>query len=180
MGSNQQTNEASDGCRRKFCQAMAVAPLLTIAGCGGGDSSAAGAVTPIGVRQIIPLGEAWASSSINVSVFREQSVLRIGSGDYLAAYIDPVGDLCLHQVTVGGMTVRRVTVVPRLSDALLADGHCSANLGLSSDLQLHVMYGAHDTLPYYASIPLDDFLALPNGRSITSLRWPTTISYPQF
>ena len=180
MEPNQQIVEASDVCRRKFCQAIATAPLLAIAGCGGWDSADPAAVTPIGLRQTIPLGEAWASSSINVSVFREQSVLRIGSGDYLAAYVDPTGELCLHQITVHGVTVRRVAVVPRLSNALLKDGHCSANLGLSSDRQLHVMYGAHDTLPYYACIPLDDFQALPNGSSITARRWSTTISYPQF
>lgn len=126
------------------------------------------------------MGDAWASSSINVSVFREQSVLAVGSGDYLVAYFDHSGDLCLHQLATNGRTVRRIRVLPRLSDALLGDGHCSASLGLSPDGYLHVMYGAHDTFPYYASLSIDDFLLLPDAGSISAVTWPTRMSYPQY
>lgn len=171
--------ERIDPARRSLCAALVALPALTL-GCGGSGGAAAPEATALALAATHTLANAWASSSINVSVFREQSVLAIGAGGYLVAYVDEAGHVCLQQLSTAGQSLRRIKVEPRLSDALLADGHCSASLGLSADQRLHLMYGAHDTLPFYASLPISTLIGLPNGATLQATAWPQRISYPQF
>lgn len=167
--------------RRDLLAGAGLQSALLLAGCGGGGSSAAMPPQPLlELRARHALGLAWASSSINVPVFREQSIVATDDGGFVAAYFDPDGLACLHRLSALGADRGRVLLRPRLSDALLADGHCAISLGLSPDGLLHAMFGAHDTKPLYFAAPLTELWAAADGSERRAQIWPRHISYPQF
>lgn len=152
-----------------------------LAGCQGGDGGTTGDTAPLlSLQARHALGTAWAASSINVSVFREQSVIDPGDGSFLTAYFDADGELCLHWLEADGRTRKRLWVQPRLPDALLGDGHCSASLGLEPGGGLQLMYGAHDTLPWHLRADSAVWRDAPDGTRLTAVAWHRRISYPQF
>ena len=127
--------------------------------------------------RVIPLGEAYASSTINVSIFRQSAVLTTPKGQFVAFY-DAKGDVRVLALNKRGIT-KTYTVLPKLTGRLIQDGHCAINLGYSSDGVLHVIYEAHGTKPYYAPISLDKIGPEPY-HDIHATIWEETITYPQF
>ncbi len=125
------------------------------------------------------LGRAYADSSINVSIFRQDAVLMHEKGalvGFFAADGEPVVDY------LDGETGRRIsrTRLPRLSPQLLGNGHCVISMGISSDGHLHVLYGAHETRPRYARIPLADLRRDGGSRAVSAEDWLEKTTYPQF
>jgi hypothetical protein len=153
--------------------------------CGGGDSGGSPGTNPVGQQPPIvleatyPLGMAYANSSVNVSIFREQSVLRLSNGIHAVAYYDEAGDVRIDTVDGGGRVAHSLWIEPRLERRLLADGHCAINMGRSSDGKIHVIYGAHVTMPFYAMF---DESALQEGapEHLQASLWARSITYPQF
>lgn len=157
------------------------------AGCQGGDSSSP-ALPPVlapepAALQLVAthaLAPAYADSSINVPVFRQQPIVTLADESYVAAYYDAMGEVRLDRRDTAGALLASKRVMPRLGDALLGDGHASISVGLSSDGHLHVMYGAHATMPYLASFPVTALAAGAPGDDLHAQQWPRRITYPQF
>jgi hypothetical protein len=128
----------------------------------------------------VDLGPVYGASSINVSVFRQSAVLSAPQGR-LVGFYDGDGEVRLTLVIRDGIAADRVLISPRLEDRLLGNGHCVISLGLSPDRRVHVLYGAHETRPWYASFPLD-LLDTEEGETIriSAAEWPQALTYPQF
>lgn len=159
--------------------ALVISLALQACGSSGGEGA------PVGSGRIVlvgehPLGLAYADSAINVSVFREQSISRLSDGSHVAAYYDQHGDVRIDHINKSGLVEVGARLSPRLSAPLLADGHCGISLGRSADGQIHVIYGAHATQPYYASFPEQQLLNGAGPADIQATPWPRAITYPQF
>ncbi len=159
--------------------ALILSLALQACGSSGGDGALAnnGQIALVGEY---PLGLAYADSSINVSVFREQSISRLSDGSHVAAYYDQHGDVRIDHINKSGLVEVGARLSPRLPAALLADGHCGGSLGRSADGRIHVIYGAHATQPYYASFPEQLLLNGAGPPDIQATPWPRAITYPQF
>ncbi len=154
---------------------------LALASCGGsGSSDQSAGSQPIELVAQHELGLAYADSSVNVSVFREKSILSLPHGEHAVAYYDQYGDVRIDVLSVAGTTRRAARVTPRISDHLLADGHSGISLGRSVDGMIHVLYGAHATPPYYAAFDEDLLRDMPATVEITATLWPMDLTYPQF
>lgn len=165
--------------RRRFLRRLAAGPWLGALGaCGGGGD--ADPAAPLALVAVHALGLAWAASSINVSPFREQALLRSADGGFIVGGFDAAGDACLHRLGPAGEDRGSVQLLPRLPDALLADGHCSINLGRDAEDRLHAVFGAHDTEPLALALPMADVMALPAGAALQARTWARHLSYPQF
>jgi len=126
----------------------------------------------------IPLGKAYAASSINVSVFRQAAILTTPAGQF-SSFFDPDGRVLIYRTTKPAEAQLIATILPSLNQHLLGNGHCSINMGYSADGTLHVLYGAHATRPWYARLDLKNLAALPN--EVKAQSWPEEqITYPQF
>jgi hypothetical protein len=126
------------------------------------------------------IGPAYTDSSINVAVFRQDSVLRLPDGRHLVGYYDPEGYARIAVLGTNNTVERGIRILPRIEERLLGDGHCGLNLGLSSDGVVHMIYGAHGTRPYYAAVQSDLFTGASAPTTITAEAWPYLITYPQF
>ncbi len=127
---------------------------------------------------IIPLGDAYASSTVNVSIFRRSVVLTTPKGQFVAFY-DAKGDATILLINKKGRVAGRYTVFPKLSSRLIQDGHCVISIGYSPDGILHVIYGAHGTKPFYAQIALDEIVPSFDN-VVNATTWSETMTYPQF
>lgn len=167
---------------------LAAACIALCSACqGGGDTPTprsrvadAPAQPAIEVFATHELGSAYADSSINVSTFRQRSITTLKDDTYLVSYYDGGGDVRVERRADDGGLLAAKTVVPRLTDRLLGDGHASISMGLSADDRVHLMYGAHATMPFLLSF---DIAALAPGDTAGELRaqqWPRAITYPQF
>lgn len=126
-----------------------------------------------------PIGQAYANSSINVSVYRCEGLISLPGGARVVSYFDPSGTPSLAYMDDKNRVIRRLSITPQLDSTLLNDGHCSINLGLSSDGFIHVLYGAHCTRPLYAKFPISRIFA-EAAEPISAALAPLTITYPQF
>lgn len=134
--------------------------------------------SPLLLEAIHTLGLAYASSSINTSVFREQSILQLPSGLLIAAYYDELGDVRLDTVRFNGEVIHSLRIEPRLPPQLLNDGHSVISLGRSVDGLIHAVYGAHGTAPWYAQLP-EDALLTGSPSQVLATQLPWTLTYPQ-
>jgi len=156
--------------------------LSLLAGCNGGDWAAPPAqpaVSPMAFDGIWSLGLAYANSSVNVATFREQSILRLPDSSNLVSYYDENGDVRLDVVDTFGQIRRSLWIEPRLDSQLIGDGHCVISLGRSRDGRIHVMYGAHATMPFFVSFD-ESVLQSISPERVQAMVWPRTVSYPQF
>ena len=167
--------------RRHLLQVMPAATAWMLGACeSSGTAPADTAPTTLELDTVTELGFAYANSSINTSVFRQQSILALGDGRHAVSYFDEVGDACIDVLSATNVRIRSIRVDPLIERRLLADGHCSINLGLSADGRVHFIYGAHGTLPVYGSIALAVLLDVSSPARIGGSPWPRTITYPQF
>jgi len=128
------------------------------------------------VKKIIELGDAFADSTINVSVYRQAAILPIGT-DFLTAFYGASGYVWLRRFNPEGKIVGSIKVLPRIEDRLLSDGHSVVSIGISGDGFIHLTYGAHATPSFQAKIPILD------TRKTATLRaqlWSDLITYPQY
>jgi hypothetical protein len=146
--------------------------------CGDGSDDAT-FNSVISLVRVDELGLAFADSSINASVFREESILRISEHEYFVALYDADGQAQLIQVR-DGVVSARFSVLPRISTPLLGDGHASISLGKSEDGYLHVIYGAHATIPYYARISVELLHGDSGTNVIMAMPLSQVMTYPQF
>jgi hypothetical protein len=134
-------------------------------------------VTP---KEIIPLGLAWAGSSVNCVPFRVSGVLT-RHGVCYCAYYDPSGNVVVARVACGGHAVsRHILANPRPP----FDAHRAISLGLDCEKRIHLAFGAHDSTllvarangpefdsGFSAAVALDDELAL-------RITYPMFLSFP--
>jgi BNR repeat-containing family member len=177
--------EASEGLsrtRRRLIRAVPAVPIWLLAGCGGSGavSTKIESTDSLPLDSVADLGLAYANSSINTSVFRQQSILALGNGLHAVGYFDEFGDACIQVLSAANSRIRSVLLDPPIERRLLADGHCSINLGYSEDDRVHFIYGAHGTLPVYGSVALATLLNLSSPVRVSGALWPRTITYPQF
>lgn len=125
------------------------------------------------------LGKAYASSSINVPIFRGSAIITVEAGRFLA-YYDENGDV--RVVFIGkDEQISSFIVKTKLPENLLGDGHCAISLGYTCDGYVHIIYGAHDTRPYYFSFLADkDTIIRFENQSPDAEQWADPITYPQF
>jgi len=129
------------------------------------------------LNHVVSLGEVYASSTVNVSIFRRSAVLSTPKGQFVA-FFDAKKDVKVL-LLVNGRVTKAFTVLPKLSEHLIQNGHTVISLGYSSDGILHVMFGAHNTQPYYAQIDMGN-TGHENGYNIQAVAWKETLTYPQF
>ena len=127
------------------------------------------------------VGLGYADSSINVSVFRESAVLRVGAR-VMVAYYDPEGfarvDVLDDTLTPTGW----FRITPHIEDRLLGDGHCMISMGATPAGDLAMVFGSHaaGSVTYQAMIDAGSLQSPPSGAEIAASVWPHTITYPQF
>ncbi|MEW6556117.1 MAG: BNR-4 repeat-containing protein [Elusimicrobiota bacterium] len=125
----------------------------------------------------------YGKSSINLSVFRKSGLMTLNNVQIIS-YFGSEGDIVL---AFRDLTKNRVfyrTLKNEMMARLLGDGHCSINMGYSNDGYLHLICGAHATVPYYLKLKI---VSLQEGKiDIIStdfhlLNLPCkNITYPQF
>lgn len=158
--------------------------LMLLTGCS--SSNDAGMNESIGVnliaRQTIYLGEAYASSSANVSIFRQAALLTVANRTFVSFY-NPDGYAVVKVFDTQWNTCGMFVIEPPLPQPLRGDGHASISLGYSPDGRLHVIYGAHCTQPYYIAIEPNSFISVRHSADMIPLKAQAVeikLTYPQF
>jgi len=128
---------------------------------------------------VVPLGEAWAGSSANVTAFRCEGLLSLGNTQ-LAAFYAQDGAVMLARRALPGTRVDLVRLTEGGADALPWDAHRSISLGVDATGAIHLAYGAHASalrlLRGGAGLALDGFAdpePVPTGA-------PSAATYPMF
>jgi hypothetical protein len=134
---------------------------------------------PLVPLEKIDLGPAYSNSSINVSIFRQSAILSVAGGQLLSFY-NNLGEPVIIYLRDGEREAYGKTVLPALVNHLLGNGHCVINLGLSNEGILHVLYGAHETRPFYLKLPLESVIQKGERRIIGLDEWLDITTYPQF
>ncbi len=164
--------------RRATLRMIPAGVLALLEGCGGSASSPAAG--ELRFERSLDLGLAYANSSINASIFRQQSILALSDGSHAVAYFDAAGEACIDVLSTSLLRLRSIRIDPPIERRLLADGHCSINLGYSFDERVHFIYGAHGTLPIQGSIAQSTLVEPAGPVRIAGAVFAGTITYPQF
>ena len=125
---------------------------------------------------ILNLGKGYASSSINISKFRRNAVIKVPEGRVTSFY-DKNGQVKVILIANNGET-RKIKITPNISEKLLGDGHCVISMGYKNG-EVHVIYGAHVTAPYYVKFNISEFEQSDN-KVIKADKWTEILTYPQF
>ncbi len=143
---------------------LIMAMLLT-AGC---------VVSPLQMTAENTIAKGFANSSINVSVFRQSALLEVGQG-YVIGFYRSDG-IPVVQLRDNQDKLLSELLLPEITGYLLNNGHPSISLGLAPSGDIHLLYGAHVTVPVYAKIKV-------NGGELQLLEqrsWDAKMTYPQF
>jgi hypothetical protein len=95
--------------------------------------------------RVVPLGTAWAGSSVNCKPYACEGLLQGGTGLFGAFYTD-AGELAVYFV---GDSTATPEVVRHATGRLPIDAHDTPSLQLDPQGRLHVFCGAHVSLPTY-------------------------------
>jgi len=127
----------------------------------------------------IKIGDAYASSSINVPIFRQSAIITTSAGKF-CAYYDKNGNIRVSLIQPSG-EISSFNIESKLPQNLLGDGHCTVSMGYTDDNNIHLVWGAHATKPRYfyfaASRENVDWLA---QNPPVPEEWQDFITYPQF
>jgi len=121
------------------------------------------------------LGTGFASSAVNVSIFRQAGMITDGPTEWVAFY-DADGYPAITRLSYNSPPERIARIQPSPGLPTLGDGHCVISIGSSDDGYLHVIYGAHGVQPYYARIALP----ISSNSVFTATLWSDKLTYPQF
>src|SRR5688500_13982567 len=125
--------------QHRFGSAFAAALLLIL-------TTHALAVTPAKPARILPIGEGWAGSSINV-VANRRHALFTHERDQFAAYYDARGYMVLARRK---LSEDRWETRPTAFRGTVADAHNSISLGVDGLGFLHVSWDHHGQVLNYA------------------------------
>lgn len=124
--------------------------------------------------QLLPIGDAWAKNSVNVTIFRNDPITTIGEKQY-ATYYNADGHVVIAERTIG-QTAWTPTVTPLTGK--VADAHNVISMIADGDGYLHLSWDHHgDPLRYARSKApgSTEFETLP-----MSGKTETNVTYPQF
>ena len=131
----------------------------------------------IATRNEVSLGKAWASNTVNATIFRHHGILTIGDAQYTAFY---ASEKCIRIIK------RRAGYELESYDLLgsytLRDAHNSISFGYDKNLCLHITYDHHGTRLRYrrATKPesIDDWTAElgMTGQHEDKVTYPTFIN----
>ncbi|MFC7694969.1 BNR-4 repeat-containing protein [Paeniroseomonas aquatica] len=129
--------------------------------------------------QIIPLGEAWASSSVNCVAFRHDAIVPVTDGCVVSFY-DADGNVVLQHLDRALVPQRRLTIACPI---VPHDAHNCISLGVDSSGAVHAVFGAHSSIAYHVRVsPLLDGAApeaVPlDGRPQMRFTYPTLLHDP--
>jgi hypothetical protein len=143
--------------------------LVGFCGLGFGDE-------PIPQITRIPIGMAYAGTSINTTIFRVNAVLSVGTSQYVS-YYSPEGNIVIGKRDVGKTIWDLETLATKGN---LADAHNCIVLGVSSDGLLHLSYDQHaQALHYRVSATAGDIHHFGPEKPMTG-QTEQHVTYPQF
>lgn len=126
-------------------------------------------------QNLVAVGEGWANNSVNVTVFRKNSLVTHKDTQFVA-YYDREGFLCLGKRSLKDkqFTIRRTPYRGNVNDAhnsisIMADGN--GYLHVSWDHHGHPLRYAKSIVPY--SLELTEKLAMTSSRE-------ENVTYPEF
>jgi len=85
----------------------------------------------------IKIGDAYASSSINVPIFRQNAMLKTLAGIFLA-YYDGDGYVRVALIKEDGK-VLSFNIKNKIPKNLMGDGHCAISMGHTNDNYIHLI-----------------------------------------
>jgi hypothetical protein len=125
--------------------------------------------------RLMPIGRAWAANSINVGVFRNDSVTSHGDKQY-AAYYDAGGHVVIATRTIG-QPEWTTTVTALTGD--LKDAHNCISIIADGEGFLHVSWDHHNHPLRYVRSKLPGSLDFTDRLPMTG-RNESSVTYPQF
>lgn len=96
-------------------------------------------MTKLDPDEVVELGDAWASSSVNCAPFRRHGVLTAGPVRWCAFY-DAAGDVAVLRWAPGAAAAEKVTIP---CERKPHDAHRAISLGVDARGCVHLAYGAH-------------------------------------
>ncbi len=122
-----------------------------------------------------PIGLGWAKNSINVTVFRKNSVVTF-NGTQFASFYDSTGYVVLAKRQIGTDTweTNKTQYTGNIDDA-----HCSISIGVDGDGYLHMAWNHHNNSMNYCIS--NDPGSIVMGEKITMLgTLEDDVTYPEF
>jgi hypothetical protein len=153
------------------------AAALALAACAA-PAPAAGVQGPIRTPQVstFPLGQAYAATEINATIFRLEALASDNKFQY-ATYYDPTGQVVVARRALNGKEwdTRILPITGNIHDA-----HNDVVLGLSGDGVLHLSYDHHNQpLHYRSAADPADWAAFGPPQPMTG-RLESRVTYPTF
>jgi hypothetical protein len=123
----------------------------------------------------IPIGSGWAKNSVNVTVFRKNSVVTF-NGTQFTAFYDSTGNVILAKRQPGSdvWEINKTRHTGNIDDA-----HCSISIGVDGDGYLHMAWDHHNnSLNYCISSDSGSLMMGDKTTMIGSLE--NDVTYPEF
>ena len=152
------------------------AVIVGVAGCLGAAwlTAPAARAEPAGEVAVMPLGDAWARNSVNVTVFRNDPITTAGDDQY-AAYYDPAG-----HVVVAHRKLSETTWTETVTNLTgkVTDAHNVISIIADGDGYLHLSWDHHGNPLRYARSRGPGTLEF--DRMAMTGQTETNVTYPQF
>ncbi len=116
----------------------------------------------------------FGSGNLNVSKFRRNALLSLPDGSQVIAYFNTEGIPVI--ALYNGNEIFKTSIGSSMKYSLLANGHCSINIGYN-DNQIYYIFGCHAIEGYYGMLTVDD---IKNQNKIEANKTPISLTYPQF
>ena len=125
--------------------------------------------------RLVPIGAAWAQTSVNAAIFRRSSVVTRGNTQFVAFY-DPDARLMLARRTLGtpDWEIYRTPYTGGVRDA-----HNAISLAVDGEGVLHIAWDHHGQPLRYARGRRPGSLELMNPMPMTG-RLESAVTYPEF
>lgn len=126
-------------------------------------------------QNLVPIAEGWASNSVNVTVFRKNSLVTYKDTQFIA-YYDPDGFLTLGKRKLNSKewTIHKTRYIGNVNDA-----HNSISIMVDGDGYLHVSWDHHGHPLRYAKSIAPYSLELSDKISMTGSN-DGNVTYPEF
>jgi len=152
------------------------AAVLGLAGCATSSESTANAPIPPPQIRAYPLGQAYAATEINATIFRLEALASDEKYQY-ATYYDPAGHIVVARriLSERDWDIQVLNIVGNVRDA-----HNDVVLGLSGDGVRHLSYNHHDQpLHYRSSNSTADWADFGEPKPMTGTL-ESRVTYPTF
>lgn len=126
-------------------------------------------------QNLLPVGKGWSNNSVNVTVFRKNSLVTHGDIQFIA-YYDPSGDLTLgkRNIREKEWTLHKTPYKGNVNDA-----HNIISIMVDGDGYLHVAWDHHGHPLRYARGKAPLSLELGDKQAMTG-KVETNVTYPEF